>query len=701
MCADRRCHAHSPQSAHPSMPPRAFHAIGGQSEDQQVSQPFADAPNAICHSAMPRSGPDAIDLTARLQRLFPTPQLALTKVSELLSKEFLSYTIHLEDGNLIKARTAFRAADKVSNTQNTIVRIRLTHAKHPSRMDASSLYCTRNAFGNSLAGGLPSLECLLLPAEQQSTQLVWPTFFDPQDSKHGYALGKRLLFRSLSDPSQRVLGYLGSRLFDGIGPSAAIAVVGARGTGKTCQLQHILIEGISRLHQMKEALLLYRIGAQLLAFWCDPMTHAVHAHSCVCESTHDLQRILDSIFASGAGGNKGPVLLLDLRDGETVPSLPIHRMVVTLPCDSSAVGHSNLEIVRAQPWGYDELELACTALEFSGCKNIIQQFKDRSSDVTAFKHLLSNEALFAEVQQAIQCAPEVLFASLAEVSLPCGIPEHASLFVSPVLREDALTQQMSALLSEDNWRLSFATPYLCALVTSQVTSFEHLKLIKQLGLHDQVQKMQVLLGGFLTRNPWAIKLKDRQRWNNWVWMQDGVSLTLNQIKSVVLAGMPKTNTVLAITGEKTMRPVHELNSTVVYANKNAEDGVVFDFLTVNHETKVVFMVLVSAKYAKDNALSETALRSALKHLDMLRGDNEYRIVFINANPMNLPFYNDCTVGLQEHGKELFVRINEEAAGGSVVKWADFVKGCADPVLQGVLSKAQAYFVKFRDTDGVR
>lgn len=551
---------------------------------------------------------------------------------------------------LEEARRRFLESAEQAKKENLILKSTLMMPQLGARItERISMHPSVGQFEDDV----PKLDCYMLPQGSDNTPLRWP-IFQVHDMKQERAIGQSLLFDRCGrsdigrrEDTQRVL------LEDG----RKTAWVGLPGIGKSVASQSVLLAAIRELGRGPNdiPMVLYRASGRLFLIYLKEATEGIKVK---CFDDVDLAALksicnrLSDIFDRKS--LKEPVLVLDLDESEMDPQFAIPGHVSTSLTKANDVlksifkGGGNFYLM--QPWFEEELQmmdwLHAWSSAFIGLPHSPQNWKELFAMVGGVPRKLFGDNV-PSLQMATTEIQGLQFSVLAEICNLCvyAVGKSAKDFLAPVINPGVVipllngVQKISPSLylngyeHKSVWKFSFLSFEASKIVATLVHAPAELQAMEDFGLDYQYHQSLVLFAGILKTCIEPYQLPEGMKAPHWHWYitNETLKLGLDKVQKL-LATMPNTSKLYSFPCQVYRCAVDQLEERYVY-HSSVVNGYLYDFMTVNHATKRVYMWQVTTKTPMQHALTLNMLQKTLQGLSMWGEENEeYKVIFIFCSP---------------------------------------------------------------------
>ena len=488
------------------------------------------------------------------------------------------------------------------------------------------------------------VDALILPQD-----MIWPTFLEAKQQEQRF---KNIYFQrqTVIDANRRAYS------LDLLRKRGRVVWTGAPGIGKSCEMNHILIELLSHLGEDSwPSMVAFRVDSDLFTFTSSGVTRTRISY----DDLHEYSKIHK---------HDNSVLILELQESEIDPviGMPFISAVSTINLDSKLKTlrkSANRNFMLISPPDIEEVSLMTEAI-MDVCPNN-DLFRDKSKEeavsivqsraqkVGAIPRYLFSDAddFEARVIELRESASKSISTVFSELRVN-NIPTDAELFVAPYCRPGVTDPNFPRfyhtaspinhhLFSEEDLNerwftkdslYNFEFRYLSEF-TKQIHFFtckgrEDIETMKRFDFDYQYAESIIAIGGILIPKR-TEDIDDRIRSKHWEWHKNiDYTETLSRdskLPNDMIPALPRSSAVMKFLGMFYMGDVRTLESDRLYRG-TFHNLALYEYFNVDHENKIIYLYHVTTGDLSKHSFTMSMISKVMEKLCMFEDGNlEYKV----------------------------------------------------------------------------
>ena len=509
----------------------------------------------------------------------------------------------------------------------------------------------RKSYRKRTEGGIDyHIDALILPDEMK-----WPTFLAIMQSE---SYCKNIYFQreSVVDINRR------KYTIDTLREKGNVVWMGSPGIGKSCDVNHILLELLSHLGEDTwPSEVAFRSGIDMFTFTSTDVTRT---------------EIKFSDLESFSARHLDSVLVMKLDDGENNPILSMPFILVASSKDlysrlKTLMHARDSTFMLMSPPDVEEMclvteaimELCPTSNPFKGNskEEAVNIVRSRALKVGGIpRQLFCSEKFYKATLVHMNVASYSLsrcLDSLSAYDIPRTVQSFVALFFKegvtdpkfPMIYKEAAPELFATFSKENNsevmalmnslfnFEFRYLTDYAKVLHSSVEQSFEDLQVLKRLNLDDQIFETLIR---FREKN--EIKSDEGNDMcyvsKNWEWHKDVGYKNLLSRNSLLPASkipiLPQCSSEIVFQGSYYVASVSKLDSSKIYRSTFYKLAF-FNYFTVDHTKKRVYLYQVTSGDLRDHPLDISTVALFMSKLGMFEKPNlKYQATLLFFNDWN-------------------------------------------------------------------
>ena len=489
------------------------------------------------------------------------------------------------------------------------------------------------------------VDALILPED-----LIWPTFIETKQRHQDF---KNIYFQrqTIVDANRRTYS------LDLLRKKETVIWTGAAGIGKSCDINHILIELLSHLGEDSwPSMVAYRIENDLFSFTSSGVTSTRISYADLHEYSKIHQR-------------DNSVLILELQESETDPVI---RRPFILAVSARNLSQKLKTVRKSGGREYmlispPEVEEVCLMAEaimdiypdndiFKGMskEEAISTVQTRALQIGAIPRYLFCKSFRFEsrLNELIASESKELTTELDQLSVD-NIPKLAQLLMAPYLRpgvtnpiisqryEKAASEYLNSLPAEDrNERMAMSSTFstfshVFRYLSDFAKQIHYFSLrssldvarVKRLGYDYQLAE-EIISLGILIPKP-SERVDDRITSDNWEWhgnVNYNQKLSRNsKLPNEMIPMFPRSSAQIKFGGMYYIGDVSELKGDCLYRGKD-HNLALYEFFNVDHVKKIIYLYQVTTIDLSKHPFYLSTISRVMEKLSMFEERNlEYKV----------------------------------------------------------------------------